>query len=95
MGEGKNQNYNKDHHLKQKWDVMEEEADKYKHEHKHPCSSNEEACSTISDGSSSSITCCSSSSSSDTTDDASSSSANSSRSSLYDLSDLMSQLPIK
>ncbi|KAL4583817.1 hypothetical protein LXL04_008401 [Taraxacum kok-saghyz] len=100
MGEGKKQSYS---HQNQRWNVMEE-SDKFKHqqeddhdhdhehEHEQPCSSIEEACSTISNGSS--LTC-SSSSSSDTTDDASSSSANSSRSSLYDLSDLMSQLPIK
>ncbi|MFS7974315.1 hypothetical protein Hanom_Chr09g00867211 [Helianthus anomalus] len=68
----------------------------HEHEHEHeqdPCSSIEEA-STISNlSSSSSTTTCSSSCSFDTTDDASSS--NSSRSSLYDMSDLMSHLPIK
>lgn len=102
MGEGKKQNPKDDHHQNQRWEAS---SDKHKHEHdddnndhehdhehEHPCSSIEEACSTISNGSS--LTCCSSSSY-DTTDDASSSSANSSRSSLYDLSDLMLQLPIK
>lgn len=100
MGEGKRQNF-KDHHH-QRWAAMEEESDEHEQQqqHHHPCSSIEEA-STISNGSSSSDdddddTCSSSSSSFDTPDDdASSSSANSSRSSLYDLSDLMSHLPIK
>ncbi|KAJ0890833.1 hypothetical protein HanRHA438_Chr09g0428231 [Helianthus annuus] len=64
----------------------------HEHDEQDPCSSIEEA-STISNLSSSTTTTCSSSCSFDTTDDASSS--NSSRSSLYDMSDLMSHLPIK
>ncbi|XP_071712057.1 uncharacterized protein [Rutidosis leptorrhynchoides] len=103
MGERKNQNF-KDHHHHhhhhhdhhKSWTVKGL-IHEHQHERQHPCSSNEEA-STISNGSSSSssstsLTC--SSSSFELMDDASSSSANSSRSSLYDLSDLMSHLPIK
>ncbi|KVI05931.1 probable serine/threonine-protein kinase MARK-A [Cynara cardunculus var. scolymus] len=98
MGDGKRHNF-KDHHQE-----SNEHEQHHHHHQQQPCSSIEEA-STISNGSSSSddnnnnntfSSSSSSSSSFDTADDDdASSSANSSRSSLYDLSDLMSQLPIK
>nr|XP_043617076.1 dual specificity tyrosine-phosphorylation-regulated kinase 1A-like [Erigeron canadensis] len=82
------QHHGYDHDLK-RWDIIKS---KHEHEKQYSCSSSIEGSSTISNGSSS-LTC-SSSSTFETTDDASSS-ANSSGSSLYDLSDLMSHLPIK
>nr|GEU79074.1 hypothetical protein [Tanacetum cinerariifolium] len=90
---GRNHNNSSKEHV-QKWHIMEEQdVHDHDHEKEQPCSSFEEA-STISNGSSRLLSC-SSSSSLDTLDDDASSSAHSSRSSLYDLSDLMSHLPIK